>query len=421
MKCTRVILCSLLILAVLFTGAGPAFALQEEASADSSLRFRKDGTFTILVLSDAQDTQFVSPYLRNAVSNILYNYQVDLVILLGDQLDGENALMRVGYGYDNVRSAIRRLVEPMVTYGVPFAVLFGESDYQAPASVSSQADLYRAYPQCVAVAESAVSLPVYGADGAEALLNLFLFDTDRTQKNGDTGAATQQQVEWYLSQSEGMRQANQYQSIPSVAFMHTGVDEVSELFDAVPEGTANALAGNGEEADRWFLPGTDGVLTGEAGEAPQFTGVNNGLFSAFTRQKDVFLAVSGRQHLNSFIGSLHGIDLAAIPGSSYTGYGDAGVRGARLFRFSEHHVQDYETLHVRFSDYDHVSGFESIRYYLLTTTGIRNTVKIAILACVLLGAVLLLVVLIIRQDRRDQADSPVDEDQQMEEPEDPYL
>ena len=423
MKVKRLCL-AILIFFMLFSWALPCAGAEGNAPAEqpSPLRFRPDGTFTVLILSDAQDTQFVSPYLRNAISNILYNYSVDLVVLLGNQLDGANPVLRLGYGYNNVCTAIDRLLGPISDANIPFAVAFGSADYEAPAAVSLQAKQYRSYQNCVAVAENgACGIPVYTSDGETKAMHLYLFDTGFTDEEGRTGAASPEQVDWYLAESESLRGENDYQSIPSVALMHAPVKEIYGLFDEVPSGTADAFSGSGSAAGRYYSTVSDRILAGEVREAPVTSDANNGLFDAFTRQKDVFLAVSGQEHLNSFIGSLHGIDLAAAPGSTYTAYGEKADRGVRLFRFFEHNVQDYETLHVRFSDYDDGGGAETLRYYLLTSTGIRNTTKVGLIALVLLLVMLVLVILILRQNARQKQEDVVDEDRQLEEPEDPYL
>ena len=114
----------------------------------------------------------------------------------------------------------------------------------------------------------------------------------------------------------------------------------------------------------------------------------------------VELTVSGHDHVNSFIGTLRGVDIASVPGSSYTSYGESDIRGVRLFRFSEYNVQDYATIHVLYSDYDTPASYGYVRYYLTTTTKIYNAVKVVVLALVLLAALIVLTVVFVRRRKR---------------------
>ena len=150
------------------------------------------------------------------------------------------------------------------------------------------------------------------------------------------------------------------------------------------------------------------IWTGDVNESPCPSSENNGLFDAFLDNGDVFLAVNGHDHINSFIGNLHGIDLANAPGSSYTSYGDKDIRGVRLFRFTEHCIRDYETIHVRYSDYNTAISYGPLRYYFSTTTAIYNAIKVLILLVLLVGALTVLIILVVKKKKHHAPDKPVD-------------
>ena len=169
----------------------------------------------------------------------------------------------------------------------------------------------------------------------------------------------------------------------------------------MPKGTKGALKGVGVGKGKYYLPDEDKLFTGEINEAPCPSSENYGLFDSFLANGDVFLAVNGHDHINSFIGTVKGIDIANAPGSSYTSYGQSDIRGVRLFRFTEYNVKDYETLHVRYSDYDTPQSYGLLRYYFSTTTGIYNAVKVGVGILLLFVAIVVtVIVLIVKAKKR---------------------
>lgn len=401
-----------------------AQAQPETLDEPAKLRFSGDGTFTILVLSDLQDTQFPSPYLIRSVRSVLQEVPVDLVVLLGDQLEGKSPLFRLGQRDENVKTAIRALLWPLDEAGIPFAVLLGNCDYDAPVSAQRQMALYLENRLCFVPAEretGAYALPVFSSDGKSLALNLYLFAADSKDQNDDFETVSAKQVDWYNKQSQKLHDTYSFLSVPSVAFMHTVVPEVYELFPAVPAGAPGAVAGVGSGSGKHYLLESDQIFAGTALEAPCPSSENNGLFDAFDQNGDVFLAISGHDHLNTFIASLRGIDLASVPGCTYTGYGSNESRGARLFRFTEHSIRDYETLLIPFSDYTPPAGLLSVHYYLTTTTRIPNIVKIGFIFLAVTVLLMIFMIKIIRQDHLPKDSSQPKEDDGFDKPEDAYL
>jgi hypothetical protein len=131
----------------------------------------------------------------------------------------------------------------------------------------------------------------------------------------------------------------------------------------------------------------------------------------------VFFNVTATNHVNSFIGNVDGIDNCQRSGSNYTSLAARMFAGVRLFRFTEHCVKDYETLHVRYSDYNTPASYGFLRYYFSTTTGIYNAVKIGILLLVLFAALVVLIVFCFKKKKpaSDCAD-PTETDEFDDEP-----
>lgn len=382
-------------------------AARAEAASSSDLRFGGDGTFTILLLSDLQDFQFTTNLVVRGETNVIRDYPADLIVLLGDQLAGENPVLHWGDVAANCKKALETMLSPVAESGVPFAVVFGNHDYDAPLTIAEQVDIYESYPTCVGVCygeladtSGAFTLPVYTEDGSAKAMELYFFDSGSYLPNGDYDTVSAEQVEWYNEVSAALHAENGDQALPSVAFFHIPLPEVYDLFIKVEKGTPGAFKGVGVGEGNYYLPNYDMIFTGDVNESPCPSSTNNGLFNAFLENRDVFLAVNGHDHVNSFIGSLHGIDLANAPGSTYTSYGSEDVRGARLFRFTEHNVRDYETIHVRYSDYDTPASYGYLRYYFEATTAVPNAAKPVILALVLIIALLVVSLVLTRKRRR---------------------
>jgi hypothetical protein len=389
----------ILAVCVLFASFRPVALAESGDDASGELHFGSDGTFTVLLLSDLQETQYTTGLVLSGEKNVLNDYPADLIVLLGDQLEGSSPVLRLGNGAQNCIDTIDALLEPVVDSGIPFVVVFGNHDYEAPISVEQQVAIYES---------GAFSLPVYTSDGTQRALELYFFDSGSYLANGDYDTVSAEQVEWYNEKSAAVHQENDNQALPSVAFFHIPLPEVYALFIETEKGTDGAFEGVGVGKDKYYLPNYDMIFTGDVNEAPCPSSENNGLFDAFLDNGDVFLAVNGHDHVNSFIGNLHGIDLASAPGSSYTSYGDEDIRGVRLFRFTEHRVRDYETIHVRYSDYNTAFSYGPLRYYFSTTTAIYNAVKVLILLVVLFAALVVLIVLIAKKKKAHRCDTSVD-------------
>ena len=390
----------------------PAFTTAHaEESAPTSLSFGSDGTFTVLILSDLQDTQFTTKLVVSGETHALKDYPADLIVLLGDQLEGPSPVLRLGSGAKNCEDTLRTLLAPVAESGIPFVVVFGNHDYEAPLSIAEQVKIYESYDNCLAVSfgkdstkDGAFVLPIklYNSDVVD--MALYFFDSGSYIANGDYDTVSKEQVAWYNEQSAAFKAANDGQALPSAAFCHIPLPEVYNLLTEVPKGTKGAFKGVGVGAGKYYLPNEDKIFTGAVNEAPCPSSENNGLFDAYLANGDMFLTVNGHDHINSFIGSEEGIDIASAPGSSYTSYGDEDVRGVRLFRFTEFNVRDYETLHVLYSDYNTPASFGYLRYYFSTTTGIYNAIKVVLsILIVIVAIVVTIIVVTVRKKRRKAA------------------
>ncbi len=387
---------------LLFMFSFPAAA---RADGQRQLAFNEDGTFTVMLVADAQDLPYVSPYFVRSLGGALDDYDVDLVVYLGDQLDGGSPLFRIGSAERNVRRGINGVLSPVAGRGLPFAVVFGGHDAETGLTAERQLEIYQSYANCLTVDEDpdlpgcgTCALPVRAADGSSVLLNLYLFDSDGAKADG--GAVSAEQIDWYRASGDALRAENGNTAVPSVAFLHTVVPEVYDALEDARAGADGAFMGEGAHENQYFSKDSADILLGAVNEAPSAAQINNGLFAAFQEQRDVFAAFFGNDHLNTFLTAQGGVDIVAVPGATYAAYNTRLTRGVRLVRFNEDNVRDYETIFVPFSAYEDVSMLGVIPYYLTTTTRVSGTAKVLGLALVVVLALFLLFFLDARNKRR---------------------
>ena len=71
-----------------------ALLLCAPSARAEGLAFGEDGTFTILLLSDAEEEPSVSEYYGAAVRALIAEHRPDAVFVLGDTLDGDGLRYR---------------------------------------------------------------------------------------------------------------------------------------------------------------------------------------------------------------------------------------------------------------------------------------------------------------------------------------
>ena len=146
------------------------------------LRFRRDGSFRVLMMSDIHGgVGYNREKTVAAISALLDAEGPDLVMLGGDTA-GPGVIHITNAG--ELRSLLDDLSAPMEERGIPWCHVFGNHDdnYGLPNREAEQ--IYESYPLCVSKAGdpeiSGVAnyvLPVRDAEGGQILLNIFALDS----------------------------------------------------------------------------------------------------------------------------------------------------------------------------------------------------------------------------------------------------
>lgn len=352
------------LLAVLLTA--PAAA--QDAG---QLRFPAGGKLKIAVFADLQTTQNVPRNLTENLCRVLDDEEPDLVVFLGDQVEGKHPWVHLGDNEEHVKDIIDRIMAPVVERDIPFAVVFGNHDAQdSGVDKGLQMAYYRTFPGCLAVDEGnslpgcgTYNLLYYTSDGSRPALNLYLVDSLEYDPGGGYGCVSKEQVAWCRTVGETLARTNGGEPVPALAFQHIIVPEVYNAFTRVRDkNEEGAFAGKGVGKGGWYASpsGMEGLE-----EAPCPPEYSNGQLAAWRDVGDVKAAFFGHDHVNSFTATLDGIDLAACPGATYTSYNDEDRRGVRLIEIDQEDIADgvYETRVIRFRDYYEEGFFAGMRRY----------------------------------------------------------
>ena len=300
------------------------------------LRFSRDGTFRVLMMSDLQESASYDPRSLRSVEALMELAKPDLVLWGGDNCYGPE----IGSEAD-LQAFLEIFTAPMERRGIPWAHVFGNHDHDARCPIGRQQAMYEAFPMCVSGhtgpdvhGKSNFVLPVLGRDGAVRCAvwgldtNNTAGDLDGLVPGGDMAGAGLlpenplsagrwgvlwfDQLLWYYETSR-MLEALCGGKVPGLLCMHVAPHEFQ------------AARANPERCVR------SGVF-----EEPLDPAVlNSGLFSLLLQRGDVRTIACGHTHRNDFEAEYCGIRLCWDACAGYRCYGTDELRGGRLFLFRE--------------------------------------------------------------------------------------
>ena len=308
-----------------------------------TFRFREDGTFRVLMMSDMQESMNNDPRSLRSVEALLDESDPDLVIWGGDNCYGpemkdEAALQ----GFLNI------FTEPMEKRGIPWAHVYGNHDYDAKVDIARQQEIYESFPHCVSEhtddsvhGKSNFMFPVYNSKG-EIALAVWGFDTNHNVRSlnclvdgdmnkmaglpnrpvgyGQYGMLYFDQLMWYYNASVELEK-KEGKKVPGLLCMHVA-----------PYEYLTACA-NPEIC----------VKSGSYSEWLNSMPFNTGLFCLLLQRGDVKALCCGHSHKNDFDAEYCGIRLLWDSCVGYRCYGEDERRGGRLFVYREDDPSKVET------------------------------------------------------------------------------
>lgn len=291
-----------------------------------TLRFRADRTFTIVQFTDThfKNGEPGDQLTDRLMREVLAAENPDLVILTGDLIEGERC--------EDPTWALLRAVRPVIDRGLPWAAVWGNHDDEGELTRLDLMRVLRDLPGCLAhpgpPTVSGVGnyvLPIYAATGDRVAAALYCLDSNSYAEPGRNGHdiggygwIRRDQIAWYLETSAELTVNNGGVPLPALAFFHIPLPEYDEVWDHYP---------------------CYGVKY-EPVCAPR---LNSGFFAALVEAGDVMGTFVGHDHINDFMGELHGIRLCYGRATGFNTYGLYGfAHGARVIRLVEG-VRDFTT------------------------------------------------------------------------------
>ncbi len=336
----------LLVLSLVFLAASSAYA---SAGTTASLSFNSEGKFKIIQFTDTQDDNLPREAMIKLMNKALDAEKPDLVVFTGDNITGGGSPGKV-----LTSIAIRAIIKPVATRGIPFAMVFGNHDAEGGVSKETQLKMYQKYPGCLAYDPepdlygcATYNLPIRSSDNSKDAFNLWLIDSNEYDAvKGGYDWVHEDQLDWYKTKSIELEQANG-SLVPSLMFQHIVVPEVYELLKEVPEGTEGSRF---RFEKNWALELESDMAQGALGEWPCPPDTNGGQLQAVLERGDVLGIVTGHDHVNDFVGTYEGVDFIQTPGIGFQTYGNRD-RGFRVIILDENDTWSYETYTPTFFDY----------------------------------------------------------------------
>lgn len=341
--------------------SGLPHILKQRDLHKAPLRFREDGTFHILQLTDIHlvdpemddDPDRSVPLADEAntftvLETCVERTQPDLVVLTGDNVCGYWQEMTYHY----LQKIIRKIVDVFARRDIPLAVVFGNHDSELNFHREIQMTLYLEYKNCRATLNAAemtgcgtYNLPILSRDGSRKAFNLWLFDSNDYPRDADGkfqegyDYVHPDQIAWYEATAAALRAENGGIPLPSILFQHIPVQQEYDCIrkvDAPVEGTAGFVDKDGKY---WYIPD---AVSGRLREAPcPPAGDHREQFDSWVRTGDIVAAFFGHDHVNDFVVEKDGILLVQTLGAGFFTYGKE--RGGRSIILHEDDPRRVET------------------------------------------------------------------------------
>lgn len=300
------------------------------------LRFRPDGTFRILQVSDVHSGPSLDPRTEAGLRGLIATQAPDLILLVGDLVLPCDCASK-----QEVQEGVAQLGALLESCGIPWAMTFGnhEMDDMEKHGITKPEffAMYREFAHNVNPpsepeldGEGNGRLDILGSQSDKPEFGIWLLDSHAYtpdsiagQKMEGYGWIRPNQVHWYYETSKQI-EAKRGSKLPSLMFFHICLPEFGEL------------------AKR-------GPIEGERNENECPGALNSGLFATLLERGDVCGVYVGHDHVNTYEGNYLGIRLGFDGSIGYTTYGlnsedeaeKHRLRGGRVFELKESNPRDY--------------------------------------------------------------------------------
>ena len=310
-----------------------------------ALRFRENGRFRVLAVSDFHAGAQYHPMLRIGLDALIEHTDPDFVMIAGDQCLERDTV-------DAVRDYFAEIIEPVTKRSLPWGAVFGNHDRETGVDIAQEMAAYVQIPGCMAEAGPEelhgvgnYRLPVLSHSGDNPAFYLWALDSNRYMRDyipmfglkentrfvlpdhmsdgSPDGQPLFNQIQWYYNASlEAERTCGK--KIPGVMFMHTPLLEYLQILR------------NPEEC------GAVGSLRSGIGAAE----ISSGLFMAALERGDIKGIFFGHEHLCDIQGKYAGITMACDAALGFNMSGHDDLRGGRVIDLFEEGTVQTHMVHL---------------------------------------------------------------------------
>ncbi len=326
------------------------FSFCVSASAqDSELRFGDDGKFTVLQISDPQDDHYPAYDMVNLIKISIEQTNPDLIVFTGDivedsrigdlGIDGESLREGVEVGtyeetLENVKTACAAVFAEAESRNIPFTVCQGNNDYASGVTNEDWLKIYAEYENCIVFDESNdqdgridFNLEIKSSNSDKTMFNIWLMDSK-------SGGVTEEQIEWYKTESAALTEENSGNPVPSILFQHVPTNDLGYLFEECNMWDEGARL----EGDKFYRLNKE-VANGYNAGAFTPPAETTAQFKAWKECGDVLGAYFGHWHTEGYTGTYDGIELGMTYGCEFAKTGPYGIR---VFTIDENDAANYE-------------------------------------------------------------------------------
>lgn len=284
------------------------------ADKDTSLKFDKNGDFVILHLTDWHTDYPMPTAHKQFVKEALAAAAPDLVVLGGDMSEAPK---------DEQPAAIKEICDIFVETKIPFVITFGNHDYLHDLTIDEMFALYKKYggEYCLSEDENpdlfgcgTCSVSVYSYDESRVAYEIYCFDSGCEVEGKGYESVHTDQIEWYKNKAESLKNENNGEYVPAVAFQHIIVQEIfDKLFPVADKNDDGAELFADKAYNMNPIPNLSNIKDGYVMEKPCPGYYNYGQLDAMSQNGDVRAIFCGHEHSNSFTVEIDGVDIVNTP------------------------------------------------------------------------------------------------------------
>lgn len=310
------------------------------------LRFRSDGKFKILMMSDIQETLRYDERTLRSIHKLIEKEIPDLVVLGGDNCDGTKLKTE-----PELKNYLDIFSAPMEKQKIPWVHVFGNHDHDIEIDDLQKTKLYERYEYCLSKhtediygttnfvlpikhsCKDEIAFHVWGLDTNNEISDTdIVIDENIDQIKRPTMASKWDilhfdQLMWYWNSSMELEE-HAGRKTHGILFMHIAPWEFQYVVD-------NPIPTNGK---------------GSMKEIMQLGLFNSGIFSAILQRGDIKCIACGHSHDDCFEGSFCGITMCLDACAGYSPYGTDDLRGGRVFEIDENDTANIQTHMVHYVD-----------------------------------------------------------------------